>query len=262
MSKVGISCGFRHDPAKGKFIPAAVTADSGSRSPYAGKVLPVIGWVCLAADDGRVFWSAVKYDAPWVWPKGSANEAQSHGAWIGTTRLASFDCHDCHTKMKFVSCGGKKRPLCPSCGSDSVDSELIKDGSPEFMAMLGDLKGPLESLAKGALAETPQATFHFPSVVAGGKNLELDQSLPPWALGAAQARERGLKSLASMADLDELRRIEEWDLSILPEPTWGVAEYDDLRNGLDWDDGLVHGRLKPWLPPPKAVPISPSVFTY
>ena len=261
-AKVGIACAFRHDPSKGKFIPAATLAPEG-KSPYSGKVLPVVGWCCIATEDGKVFWSAVKYDSPWVWPKGSENEGMSHGAWIGTTRLAAYDCPVCHAKVKFVAGGGKKhRDRCPSCGSDKVNVDLIKDGSPEFFGMLGDLKGPLESLAAGALKDPSSEKFRFPVVMAGGTNLDPDKSLPPDALGVAQAHGRGLKSLYNMGDIDELRNIENWDLSILPEPTYGIADYEDVRNGLEWTEGLVTSRLKPWLPPPKPVPISPTVFTY
>lgn len=261
--KVGISCAFRHDPAKGKLIPAATLVEEPN-SPYYGKVLPLIGWCCVATESGKTFWSAVKYDSPWVWPKGSINEGLSHGAWIGTTRLAQFDCPVCHSKEKFLAGGGgkKHRDRCPRCGSDRVDSELIKDGSAEFMSMLGDLKGPLESLAVGALKDPASEPFRFPDVVAGGKNLEPDATLPPEILGIAQSRGRGLKSLYNMKDVDELRNIEEWDMSLLPEPTYGVADYEDVRNGIEWTTGLVTSRLKPWLPPAKPVPLHPVVFTY
>lgn len=249
-NRVGVACAFRHNPEDGRFIQAFELSPSpnGKERP-----VPMIGYLAVATPK-KTYWSFVRYEPPFVWPKGHPNASKGRAAEMATCRVADYDCQDCGKRSKGVY-RNAKGCFCPECGGRRCSAEPIKDGGPEFMSMVGnELADEIETAAVNALKDDQSPPFQFPVLMAGGLGLEPDGALPPDALGAAAARGRGLRAVAHMS-LEELADVIEGDLSIVSGPSSGFAEYDALREGVGWESGAVRFWLKPWLPEPDRGPV-------
>lgn len=249
MAKIALACTFRHYEDDGDTIPASLTRQDPV-CEWETVVDPIIGFMAVL-HLGRVSWSFIKYEAPDERHQKGSKTPIRKMARFSTARVGYLTCPECRAKTLYPVWGSPDKTRCPECGKKGVSIDYVKETSPEFFKLLGELKEPLEDAVRSVDPDTANE-FHFPNLMLLGR-LDPSENVLPALQG--KAAERGLTlRLASETDPDDLfgdDRMAGDDTGLLIEPGIFIGSLDEkqAREGWSFEQGLLQEYVKlPWLP--------------
>lgn len=250
IDKIALAACFRHNPDKdGDTIPASLTRPDPRRD-WDVVVDPIVGFMAVAFK-GRLWWSFIRYEAPWCgYPHRNSKHPVYRLARMATTRVGHIACVSCGTFCLYPVWGKPEEMRCPECGHRGLEVAYVKETSDEFMQLLGDLKEPLEQAVKAVEPSTANE-FRFPELLVLGRFCP--STGIPCAL-QAKATSRGLAlRLARQTIRDDLfssaTEGDDTGLLIMPGIVTGVLDVYQARTGWVHSEGVLIETVRlPWLP--------------
>ena len=250
MSKVGVSCVFRHFPEEdgpsiiqGSTVQKRPDMDEWARhaSPECPPIFPRLGFMC-GYDGSHTRWSFVKFEPPQQWSEKSG--FHSRGANISTCAVGLVQCGNdqCGWSGYYPMKGAAGEPMtCPWCGRRGATANPVRIPSDKFDEMLADLRQPLEDAAKAAYGDPAETPFAFPQVLIGGPAIAPMGNVPPEIQGRAQEKGVGLMPLQEVPHWKDLRKYPRGSvfLGIVPGEVHGILDLEELQNGKRWEIGCV-----------------------
>jgi hypothetical protein len=241
------SATFRHDPAMGNAIPASQIEEHPG-IPGGVIVHPLIGYYA-ASYLNKTYFGFIKYEAPQIqWRKKPPKEAS-----FSTTKVGTLSCSKCGFNGYYPYWGDSQKTHCPRCWQTGVNITPLKEESPEFFNLMGNIKDELE-YEIGNYAESQP--FDFPPLLLLGNIPQSNRVTPVSLRLASLATAKGL-TLVDARDVgfdilqSDYMTGPNTGLLIEPGIFTGVLDPKAVRNGVTLKSGIVSSFIKlPFLPQP------------
>lgn len=242
---ISIAAQFRFEPESDDelTIPGSIE-EADPLNPFDTIVRPIVGYMAVLYR-GRVSWAFMRYDAPMF---------SRHGNRMinfSTTRVAHLSCRECGGETLYPVWGKEDKIPCPRCGKRAVNSSPVKEGSPEFLSIMGP---QIETELRNAVLSVSADEFRFPSVYLLG-HLDPSEKADARIQGKAIASGRTVR-FATESSVDDLlsekMKGDGTGLLIDPAVVTGTLDADDARKGWTLTEGIVTSTIRmPWLPKPQ-----------